>query len=252
MRLRILGCSGSSYPGHQSPAFLLEDNLLVDAGTVSAALDAEEQSRIEAVLITHPHLDHVKGLAGLAENLLITGSTCSIHVYGIEAVLNILKKHLFNGLIWPDFGVIPEESKPIIRWEILEPYKNSTVSGYTVVPIPVCHTVPASGFLITSQSTRILFTGDTGPTEAIWRYATELSLLIVEVSFPNALEDLALRSGHLTPHLLEIELTKLPDAPRRLVVMHLKSIYRQQIIAELAGIALHHIEVMEDEDVYQL
>jgi ribonuclease BN (tRNA processing enzyme) len=252
MRLRILGCSGSSYPGQQSPAFLIDDNLLVDAGTVSAALIAEEQALVEAVLITHSHLDHVKGLAGLAENLLITGSTRSIHVYGFEAVLEILKKHLFNGLIWPDFGVIPDKSMPIIRWEPLEPCKERIVCGYTVFPIPVCHSVPASGFLISSQSTRMLFTGDTGPTEAIWRYAQELSLLIVEVSFPDSLEELALRTGHLTPHLLKTELSKLPDTPQRIMVMHLKSIYRQQIIAELADLALHNIEIMEDKAVYQL
>ena len=252
MKLRILGCSGSSYPGQQSPAFLINDNLLVDAGTVSAVLNGEEQNLIEAVLITHSHLDHVKGLAGLAENLLITGSTRSIHVYGFEAVLDILQKHLFNGLIWPDFGVIPEESAPIIHWEILEPYKSSIVCGYTVLPIPVCHSVPACGFLISSQSARMIFTGDTGPTEALWRYATELSLLIVEVSFPNALEELALRSGHLTPHLLKIELGKLPDTPRRIMVMHLKSIYREQIITELAGLTPHLIEVMEDGRVYEL
>lgn len=252
MKLRILGCCGSSYPGQQSPAFLIDDNVLVDAGTVSAALNGEEQALIEAVLITHPHLDHVKGLAGLVENLLINGSNRSIHVYGMAAVLDILKKHLFNGLIWPDFGVIPNEAAPIIRWEPLEPCTSRMVCGYSVFPIPVSHSVPASGFLISSQSSRLLFTGDTGPTHLLWRYATELSMLVVEVSFPNSLEELALRSGHLTPHLLETELAKLPDTPRRIVVMHLKSIYRRQIIAELASLAQHRIEVMEDGTVYQL
>ncbi|MFZ4855833.1 MAG: 3',5'-cyclic-nucleotide phosphodiesterase [Desulfuromonadaceae bacterium] len=252
MRLRVLGCSGSSYPGHQSPAFLIDDNLLVDAGTVSAVLNEEEQNLIEAVLITHPHLDHIKGLAGLAENLLITGSSRFIHVYGLEAVLDILKKHLFNGLIWPDFGIIPDESAPIIRWKILEPYKSTVVCGYTVFPVPVSHTVPASGFLISSRNARMLFTGDTGPTEAIWHHATELSLLVVEVSFPDSLEELALRSGHLTPRLLKIELGKLPDTPRRIMVMHLKSIYREQIISELVGHGLQHIEVMKEGAVYHI
>jgi len=161
-------------------------------------------------------------------------------------VLGILREHIFNGLIWPDFGVIPDATSPVIRWKRLEPCKQRLINGYQVMPVPVCHSVPAVGYLITSGSSRLLFTGDTGPTGLIWKYAHGLSLLIVEVSFPNSLEELALRTGHLTPGLLERELRKLPDRPQRIMVMHLKSIYRQQIIAEIAQLDIRQIEVMTD------
>lgn len=252
MYIRVLGCSGSRYPGERSPAFLLDNHLLIDAGTVCGSLNAKEQSRIESVLITHPHLDHVKGLANLADNLLLSGTGKCITVYGSEEVIGILRQHIFNGLIWPDFGTIPDLSSPVIRWGKLDPCQTRSICGYRITPVPVTHSVPAVGYLICSETSRLLFTGDTGPTELIWRYAEALSLLIVEVSFPNSREDLALRSGHLTPKLLERELRKIPDQPQRIMVMHLKSIYRTQIISELANIDNRSIEVLEDGTVLKL
>lgn len=247
MHIEVLGCSGSRYPGERSPAFLIDRHLLLDAGTVCGLLNAENQSHIEAVLLTHPHLDHVKGLASLADNLLLSGSGKSISVFGTEEVLGILRKHLFNGLIWPDFGVIPDNVSPVIRWERLEPCRNRMVCGYQVTPVPVTHSVSAVGYLISSGASRLLFTGDTGPTDLIWKYARDLSLLIVEVSFPNSLEELALRTGHLTPRLLERELHKLPAHPQRIMIMHLKSIYRERIISEIESLDIRQIEVMTDD-----
>jgi len=251
MHIQILGCSGSRYPGEHSPAFLIDRQLLLDAGTVCGSLNAEEQAQIESVLITHSHLDHVMGLASLADNLLLSGSGKGISVYGSDEVLGIVKKHLFNGLIWPDFGVIPQSASPVIRWEILEPRQNRNICGYQVTPVPVSHSVPAVGYLITSESSRLLFTGDTGPTDSIWQFARDLTLLIVEVSFPNSLEELALRTGHLTPELLKRELHKLPNAPRQIAIMHLKSVYREQIITELAQLDISPIEVMTDNSCYE-
>jgi ribonuclease BN (tRNA processing enzyme) len=110
----------------------------------------------------------------------------------------------------------------------------------------VSHSVPAVGYLITSGDTRLIFTGDTGPTDLIWYYAQNLSLLIVELSFPNSMEELAIRTGHLTPKLLEIELRKLPDRPKRVMAMHLKSMYREQIISELSELDIIPVEIMQD------
>ena len=106
--------------------------------------------------------------------------------------------------------------------------------------------MPAVGYLVTSGSSRLLFTGDTGPTDLIWEYAGNLSRLIVEVSFPNTLEQLALQTGHLTPRLLKRELQKLPDTPQRISIMHLKSAYREQIITEIAQLDIQQIEVMTE------
>jgi cAMP phosphodiesterase len=173
-------------------------------------------------------------------------------VYGSEEVLGILRTHLFNGLIWPDFSAIPDRISPVIHWESLEPCQKRSICGYQIIPVPVNHSVPAFGYIISSDSSRLLFTGDTGPTNLIWELAGDLSLLIVEVSFPNSQEELALRTGHLTPRLLEQELYKLPYCPQRIRIMHLKSVYRKQIISEIDKLNIKQIEVLEDETCINL
>jgi ribonuclease BN (tRNA processing enzyme) len=252
MHLRILGCSGSRYPGEHTPAFLVDQRLLIDAGTVCGSLHDKAQHQIESILITHPHLDHVKGLANLADNLLLSSPGKNLSVYAPEEVIGILRKHLFNGLIWPDFGAIPDASVPVINWKPLAHCQSRNICGYEITSIPVTHSAPAVGYLIRSERVRVLFTGDTGPTERIWSYAHDLSLLISEVSFPNSLQELALCSGHLTPNLFKQELIKLPTLPQRIMIMHMKSIHREQIISEVADLNLPQIEIMQEGADYRL
>jgi len=250
MRLRILGCGGSRFPGQHSPAFLLDDRLLMDAGTVCGSLEWQEQAHIEAVLITHSHLDHVKGLANLADNLLVSGKGKSITVYGLESVLEALRRHLFNGIIWPDFGTLPDAEASVIRWCPLESSLPKKICGYEVTAMRVNHSVPAVGYRISCNGSSLLYTGDTGPTEMIWGIARGLSALIVEVSFPNAKEDLAIRSGHLTPALLARELQKLEEMPRRIMVMHLKAGFREEIARELADLGIEQLEIIDDGAIH--
>lgn len=61
MKIRVLNASGSELPGHKnSPAFLVDDFLLLDAGTISLSLDRDAQCRISHIFLTHAHLDHIK------------------------------------------------------------------------------------------------------------------------------------------------------------------------------------------------
>ncbi len=250
MQLEILGCSASRFPGQHPTAFLVDARLLVDAGTIGGALDDRRQSLIEAVLITHPHLDHVKELASLADNLFTMGQEKGVTVYGLAPVLEMVKKHIFNNIIWPDFSCLPTPDAPIIRWSPLKSERSYSICGYTVTPYSVNHSVAAAGYRIASGGSSFLFTGDTGPTDVIWKAATALSALIVEVSFPNSLEELAVKSQHLTPAMLARELKKLPETPPLILVSHVKSRHYDQIARELAEITLTRLEIMKDGNVY--
>ena len=79
------------------------------------------------------------------------------------------------------------------------------------------HLVPTAGFIVEDKKTAIAFTSDTGPTQRFWEVVNKIKKLkavITETSFPNALQDLANVSGHLTPATLEPELRKLQrDVP---------------------------------------
>jgi ribonuclease BN (tRNA processing enzyme) len=69
MKVRVLGCHGSQLPDYNTTSFLIGQNVLLDAGTVTTVLSLEEQMKIDYILITHAHLDHVRDLMFLADNV---------------------------------------------------------------------------------------------------------------------------------------------------------------------------------------
>lgn len=251
MRLRVLGCSGAEFPGHFSSAFLLDDTMLLDAGTIGAVLNAEEQWAIAAILLTHRHLDHLKSLPLLADNIIIRNLEHTVRVYGIRDTLEALSSHLLNNSIWPDFSQLPTPEHPVIRYEEITTGSPFRVEGFEVSAFPVTHSVPAVGYIVRKEGKGILYTGDTGPTELIWRMATGLSAIIVEVSFPSDLEELALRTGHLTPRLLALELDKLAGRPGRILITHPKPQYFSAITDELAELRIPELELLREGDLYE-
>jgi len=246
MKLRILGCSGAEFPNHRPPAFLIDDALLLDAGTIGAVLTVPEQERIKQVLLTHSHLDHVRGLAFLADNLLVGRYETTIEVMGSRATLDSLRDHVLNGLIWPDFTRLPSPEHPIIRYCHIEPGEPLERNGYTIAAFPVNHSVPSVAYRIERDGVALVYTGDTGPTDLVWREAGDLAALIVEISFPNTMKELALKTGHLTAELLGMELAKLPVRPQRILICHLKPQYGEIIREEAAALAIPELEILCD------
>jgi ribonuclease BN (tRNA processing enzyme) len=252
VRLRILGCSGAELPGHHLSGFLIDDTLLLDAGTVGAVLTGEEQLRVSDILVTHPHLDHICGIPLLADNIIGKGVLHKVNVVSTGEVIAAISTHLMNGLIWPDFTKIPSADAPAIWYREILPEEPFSLGDYAVTACPVHHTVPAVGYRITKGSKTLLYTGDTGPTSRIWETAGELSALLVEVSFPSELEDMALLTQHLTPRLLGRELAKLGKLPPRILITHLKPKYHEAIKAELDALSIPGIEIVSDGMVYDL
>ena len=252
MKLRVLGCSGAELPGHNPSAFLLDDRLLLDAGTVGSMLSEQEQWQLDDILITHPHLDHIRGIPTLADNLIMAGQPRQVRVHATAAVIGALRAHLLNGLIWPDFSTIPSADAPVVRYHEITPEITFSVGEYRVTACEVNHTVPAVGYRVSKGNCTLLYTGDTGPTDRFWQLAGAASALIVEVSFPSGQEELALLTGHLTPELLKRELAKLPVLPRRIFITHLKPQYSEQIRPELDALKIPGIELLQDGAVYQL
>ena len=111
MKVKILGCSGSETIGHMPPGFLVNDVMMLDAGTITAALSIEAQSRITDVLISHTHLDHIKSVLFLADNI-IGRIKKPVNIRAIPKVIDAIRKHLMNNIIWPDFTRIPTPAEP--------------------------------------------------------------------------------------------------------------------------------------------
>jgi 3',5'-cyclic-nucleotide phosphodiesterase len=257
MHLKVLGCQGGSAPARHLPGILLDGTVLLEAGSVTSTLDLAEQLRVEHVLLSHAHLDHIGGLAYLADNRCChrasTGNGRPLAVSSIAPVLDDLRTHFFNHRIWPDFSAIPTERDPILHLRVLRAGDPTLVGDeLTVVPVMVDHTVPACGFIVHDGEGALVFSGDTGPTARLWEVARGLGdvrAVIVETSFPNRLEALAAVSGHLTPGLLARELDKMPPCP--VWVYHIKPMFYDETVEELDKLD-GRVRVLRDGEVHQL
>jgi ribonuclease BN (tRNA processing enzyme) len=255
MRIKVLGSSGSEGPGHNPPAFLVDDFLLMDAGTVSLSLDRDAQCKISHIFLTHAHLDHIKGIPFLVDNMAAVDEECSLTILSGKDVITDLKKNIFNNRIWPDFSMIPTPDRPVMRYKTLSTRTRMQVRGYGVYATRVNHSVPAYGFMIEAPSgSSMVYSGDTGPTDRIWQRMRghKVKVLIIEVSFPDAMIDLALASGHMTPSLLKQEIEKMAHIPEKIYVTHMKPFYRTVIEDQLAKFNGLGLTVLEDDMVISI
>ena len=248
MQLRILGCHGGETPKHRTSSFLVGDTLAVDAGAITSGLSLREQERIDAVLVSHSHMDHIRDLATLADNRCQQGGA-TLDIVGIPETIRALKTHFFNDVLWPDFTQIDAKDGPTIRYVELTPNEMSPVRGYEVTPVLVNHTVDTSAFIIRHGSKSIVYGGDTGPTEELWKQINaldDLQALLMEVSFPNDEARLAHDSGHLTPQMLESELSKLThDAELPVMLYHIKPTFEQRVLRELASLRGRNLQILQ-------
>jgi len=217
VRIKVMGCYGGQLLGFHLTSFLVNDSILLDAGSPTEALTLEEQHGIRHIFISHTHLDHIKDIAFLADNRSLTQMTGSednpcFTVHSLKENLQTLREHFLNNDIWPDFTKIPNSKDPIIKLSSIEPEVPIEVDGITVTPIPVTHPVPCTGFLLEQKDVQFIYTADTGHTDRIWQVANaqpNLKGIILDCSFPNDHEHLGEISGHLTPNGIAQELAKL-------------------------------------------
>jgi ribonuclease BN (tRNA processing enzyme) len=201
MKLRVLGVHNMESRATRLAAHLVDDVLALDAGGLTRSLDFADQSRIRAIIVTHRHFDHVRDLLPLG--LAVRESGVTVDVFGIRDTLDYLKDKLFDGSLYPDFLSQPSVETPVFRLCEVPFYEEFQVLDYTVMAVPVPHSVPAAGYQIGDGSTRMFYTGDTGKDIAgEWRHVSP-DVLLTEVTFGNDGEAMAVAAGHLTPRHLE-------------------------------------------------
>lgn len=256
MKVRVLGCHGSAQlvEGECGPVpcgtcgFLVNDSVVVDAGTIGSRLYLDEQRRIRVVLLTHLHFDHLRELPTLADNLV--GETdAPVIIASIPEVLEGLRKHVFNGAVYPDFFRLPAPDRPVLTMHALQPGREDRLADLGVTPIRVNHVVPTVGFLLRDGHRTLLYSGDTYVTDELWRVAkveASLAAAFIETSFPNELDDLARAAKHLTPQLLAGELAKLDRPQVPVYAYHLKPRFRERIGQELKDLGIEGLSVLEE------
>jgi ribonuclease BN (tRNA processing enzyme) len=254
LKLKVLGAYGSEGQGQRPSAFLVDDRVLIDAGSVGSALSVAEQIAIEHALISHAHLDHTAGLAFLTDTLAMIAPERHVTVASIAPVVEALRLHAFNDALWPDFTAIPSGSRPVLGFRTLAAEAEARVGDLWVTPVPVDHTVPTTGYVVHDGQTGFVYSADTGPTELLWRVARQmpgLKALIVETAFPDRLAGLARVSGHLTPKTLRREIDKMPaDIP--IWIFHIKPQLFEETAEELAKIDPARVHTLEQGKTYSL
>jgi ribonuclease BN (tRNA processing enzyme) len=229
MQIRVLGCSGSIAAGSRTTCFLVDDTLLVDAGTGVGDLTLDEMVRIDHIVVTHSHLDHVLAIGLLADSVTRRRRAARrppVQVHALPATIAALRLHVFNGVIWPDFTRLPDAAHPVLQFHAVEVGQVLELGRRRVEVLPASHTVPAVGYAVLPKhdgNGAWVFTGDTGPNPALWqRLATlPMAALVIETAFGDEEHALATISQHLCPAQLQSELAAL-DAPTDIYITHIK------------------------------
>ncbi len=257
MEIEVLGCYGGVDIKHNPVTFLLDGRYLLDGGSVVKELSLERQQKIQGVFITHCHLDHIKDLCFLADNLVLLGKG-PVNVYGLGEVLDMLKRYVMNNKIWPDFFEIKSKKGNSILnlMAVSAGLKLSLNRTYTVELVKTSHSCESSGYIIGKNNKHIVYTGDTGPTEKLWERVNEIptvKAVFIEISFPNRLRDLAITTGHLTPELFLAELKKIKNAEKiKFYIFHMKPPLLEEIKKEINEINMKNIVVLDDGDILHI
>jgi ribonuclease BN (tRNA processing enzyme) len=223
MKLRVLGCSGGIGGNLHTTSFLLDQDILIDAGTGVNELSLSELSKIDHIFITHSHLDHIVCIPLLIDSVGFMRER-PVTLYARAETLDILKTHIFNWKIWPDFSEIPNAQQPFMRYQEIEVGEVINLHGRKITALPANHVVPSVGYCLDSGTNSLVFSGDTTTHDPLWKAVNKiknLRYLIIETAFSNSERDLAILSKHLCPSLLAEELKKF-KGKAKIYITHLK------------------------------
>lgn len=244
MKIRVLGCSGAIAAGCKTTAFLLDHDVLIDAGTGVGDLTLDELVGIDHILISHSHLDHVLSIGLLADSVVrrrAADARPPIQVHALAETLDALRTHIFNGVIWPDFTRLPSAERPVLELRSFESGDVLHLGGRRIEVISAAHTVPAVGFAVETPQGHWVYTGDTGPNPELWTRLRNLQVrqLVIETAFSDDERLLARISRHLCPAALGRELAQL-EGSVEVLITHIKPGELDAVMSEIAALASPH------------
>lgn len=250
MRIEVLGCSGGIGDGRHTTSFLIDDDILLDAGTGVTRLSREALARIDHVFLTHSHLDHILSLPLLLDSVAGEREGPMV-LHAIPEVLEILKDHLFNWRIWPDFSRIPSVAAPFLRYSPIALGQPVVLGEREITAIPAHHVVPATGYRLRGRAGSLLFSGDTDSHPALWDLAEmtpDLLHLVVECSFHDEQREIAHASRHYHPARLAADLASLKPGPL-VWITHLKPGGEAGILEQLASAGSRPFQALREGQV---
>jgi cAMP phosphodiesterase len=250
MRVNLLSSSVELTKYQFGASYIVNDTFVVDAGAIGFA-DMARQRAVRAVVLSHSHLDHVASLPIFIDNVHQPGLDCPT-VYASQTVIDALKTHFFNELIWPDVIRLSREESAFVRFVAIEHRRPVEIEKLTVTPVALDHVVPTFGFVVDDGDSAVAFVSDTAPTAEIWevvRSNHRLKAVFLECAFPNRMAWLAAKAKHLTPDLLRQEYAKL-GSELPVIVIHVKPAFYDTVAAELCDLRLKTLVIGEPNSTY--
>jgi len=238
--IKFLGSGGSVSSDTYTSCIQITNHTLIDAGNIMHALGEKAQD-IENIYLSHSHLDHIIDSAFLLDNFFETRKE-TLKIYALPHTIKVLQKYIYNDELWPDFTKIdmPNSSQPSLKFIPIEVGKRYEIEdGISLTPFESVHSIPCCGYIIEKENNAIFYSGDTFQNKKLWEYINKhqnIKALVIDVSFPNRLKKVAQESKHLTAEFLEEDMKNLKRDDIKLYVNHLKPVYREEIIDELAHI----------------
>ena len=251
MLVTVLGCSGAIAAGCRTTSFLLDGDVLIDAGTGVGDLPLEALAAVDHILVSHSHLDHVLSIGLLADAVMRLRGAAGrppVQVHALAETIDALRRHIFNGVIWPDFTRLPTADRPALALVPIEVGDVLTLNGKRIEVLSAAHTVPAVGFAVDGRSRGgapdagwWVYTGDTGPNPRLWERlrGTKVSHLVIETAFGDEEASLAGLSRHLCPAALGAELAQL-DGRCDVRITHIKPGETAAVMAGIGRLSTPH------------
>lgn len=238
MKLKVLGSGGGIGGERRTMALLLDDDVLVDAGSGVGNLSLEAMARIDHVFLTHCHLDHTAFLPLLADAAAFLRQR-PLEVHALPETIAVLRENMLNGRLWPDYSALPSVDNPHIRFHPLHAGQPVPLGTRVITPLPAQHAVPALGYRIDSGAASWVYSGDTTFHASFWEglaAMNNLKYLMVEVTFLNTNRQGAATSGHMTAELL-VQGLKMLRQPVSLLIAHMESGREVETMAEVRAAA---------------
>lgn len=255
MKVRVLGCSGGISQNMATTSFLVDEDILIDAGTGVCALSLDEMRSIRHIFITHSHLDHIAAIPLLADTLFDDLIDRPLVVHALPETIKALQEHIFNWTIWPDFTQLPHKTNAVIKLEPMMAGSVIELAARQIEMIRVNHSIPAVAYRVAAEGKAFAFSGDTTSNENLWASLNKhesLDLLFIESAFANEDLELAKVAFHYCPQLLAEDLPRL-NHKTKVCISHLKPGSEQEIIEQCnAALPDWDIHQLKGGDVFQL
>jgi ribonuclease BN (tRNA processing enzyme) len=236
LKLAVLGCYAGIGGARRTTALLLDEDVLIDAGSGVGELSLEQMAKVDHVFLTHSHLDHCGFMPLLADAAAFLRKK-PLLVHALPQTIVALKENLLNGTLWPDYSALPTIDNPYIRFVPVVPGETTLLGKKLITPLPACHAVPAVGYRLDSGAGSFVYSGDTTDCEAFWTALNaieNLRYLMIETTFLNANASAAARSGHMTAALLAHGLARL-QRPVTLLITHMEPGKEDLTMAEVVA-----------------